>query len=127
MKKILVCITGILCLMAALAFAAERPVAESNQRAILKATMQKAPKMNARGKVVEISSSSIRIERRIKGYIEVMEFALENPVQDIAVNDSVTIDYSIKDGKMTASRVAKPKAGKSSGKQIKEKMAPAAK
>jgi hypothetical protein len=125
MNKILVCITGILCLMAALAVAADKPVTESNQGAILKTA--KAPKMNARGKVVEISSASIKIERRIKGNIEVMEFALENPAQDIAVNDSVTIDYSIKDGRMTASRVAKPKTGKNSGnngiKQTKEKPA----
>jgi hypothetical protein len=125
MKKILVCVTGILCFLAAVAFAADKPVAESSQSAILKTA--KAPKMNARGKVVEISSTSIKIERRIKGNVEVMEFALENPTQDIAVSDSVKIDYSVKDGKLIASRVAKPKAGKSSGKQTKEKMAPAAK
>ena len=131
MKKILVCITGILCVFAALAFAADKPVAESNQGAILKTTMQKAPKMNASGKVVEISDISIKIERRIKGNIEVMEFALENPARDIAVSDSVKIDYSVKDGKLIASRVAKPKAGKGLGshgtKQTKEKPAPALK
>ena len=131
MKKILVCISSVLCFVAALAFAADRPAAESNQRAILKTTMQKAPKMNASGKVVEISDISIKIERRIKGNIEVMEFALENPARDIAVSDSVKIDYSVKDGKLIASRVAKPKAGKGLGshgtKQTKEKPAPALK
>ena len=129
MKKILVCITGILCVFAALAFAADKPVAESNQGAILKTA--KAPKMNASGKVVEISDISIKIERRIKGNIEVMEFALENPARDIAVSDSVKIDYSVKDGKLIASRVAKPKAGKGLGshgtKHTKEKPAPALK
>ena len=131
MKKILVCISSVLCFVAALAFAADRPAAESNQRAILKTTMQKAPKMNASGKVVEISDISIKIERRIKGNIEVMEFALENPARDIAVSDSVKIDYSVKDGKLIASRVAKPKAGKGLGshgtKHTKEKPAPALK
>jgi len=131
MKKTLVCITGILFLLATLAFAADKPVEESNQSAVLKTTNVKAPKMNARGKVVEISATAIKIERRIKGNVEVMEFALENPAQNITVSDSVTIDYSIKDGKLTASRVAKPKTGKNSGsnetKQIKEKPASAVK
>ncbi len=97
----------------------------------MKATMQKAAKMNASGKVVEISDTSIKIERRIKGNTEVMEFALESPARDIVVNDSVKIDYIMKDGSLTASRVSKPKAGKASGnlgtKQIKEKPAPAVK
>jgi hypothetical protein len=131
MKKILVCIISVLCFVAALAFAADKPVTESSQGVVLKTTNVKVPKMNARGKVVEISPSSIRIERRIKGNIEVMEFALENPAQDIAVSDSVKIDYTVKDGKLTASRVAKPKAGKGSGsngtKQTKEKPAPVVK
>jgi hypothetical protein len=131
MKKTLVCITGILCLLAALAFAADKPVGESSQGVVLKTTNVKAPKMNARGKVVEISDTAIKIARRIKGNVEIMEFALENPAQDITVNDSVTIVYSIKDGKLTASRVAKPKTGKISGntgtKQAKEKPASAAK
>lgn len=131
MSKILVCITGILCLMATLVFAADKPVTESSQGVVLKTTNVKVPKMNARGKVVEISDTSIKIERRIKGNVEVMEFALENPAHDIAVSDSVKIDYSVKDGKLTASRVAKPKAGKGSGshgtKQTKEKPAPAVK
>ncbi len=130
-KKTLACITVILCLLAALAFAVDKPVEESSQGVVLKSTNVKAPKMNARGKVVEISDTAIKIERRIKGNIEVMEFSLENPAQNITVNDSVKIDYSVKDGKLTASRVAKPKTGKNSGntgtKQTKEKPASAAK
>ncbi|MHB8138401.1 MAG: hypothetical protein ACYDGO_08460 [Smithellaceae bacterium] len=131
MKKTLVCITGILCLLAALAFAAEKPVPDTKQAVVLKATNVKAPQMNARGKVVEISNTAIKIARRIKGNVEIMEFALENPVQDVVVNDSVKIDYSMKDGKLTASRVAKPKAGKNIGnnatKLTKEKPASATK
>jgi len=65
--------------------------------------------MNARGKVVEISDKAIKIERSIKGNIEIMEFVLENPVRNVLVNDSVKIAYSVKDGKLTASRVAKLK------------------
>jgi len=109
MKKTLVCIAGIICLLAAFAYAADKPAKEAKQGAVLKATAVKTAKMNARGKVVEISDKAIKIERSIKGNVEIMEFVLENPVRNIVVNDSVKIDYSVKDGKLTASRVAKPK------------------
>jgi len=116
MKKTLVCVTGVICLLAAFAFAADKPASPSNQGVVLKTTSVKTAKMNARGKVVEISETAIKIERSIKGNLEIMEFALENPVKDIVVNDSVKIDYSVKDGKLTASRVAKPGAVKNIGK-----------
>jgi len=115
-KKTLVCAAGLICIMAAIVFAAETAVTDTNQGAALKQTSVKTAKMNARGKVVEISDKAITIERSIKGNVEKMEFALENPVADIAVNDSVKIDYSVKDGKLTASRVAKLGGAKPSGK-----------
>ncbi|HPC85592.1 MAG TPA: hypothetical protein P5238_01035 [Smithellaceae bacterium] len=123
MKKVLLCATGIACLLAVIAFAAEKPGVPSAQ-----SVLAKTATMNARGKVVEISDKAVRIERSIKGSAEIMEFALENPVDGIAVNDFVKIDYTIKDGRMTASRVAKPKAEKNyrknGTKQVKEKPAP---
>ena len=63
--------------------------------------------MHATGKVVEISDESIKIERTVKGDIENMEFALDKPFAGIMVNDSVKIAYTEKNGKLTASRVAK--------------------
>jgi hypothetical protein len=63
--------------------------------------------MHATGKVTEISDESIKIERIVKGDAETMEFALEKPVKNIIVSDSVKIDYMEKDGKLIASRVAK--------------------
>ncbi len=126
MKKALVCIAGLICVLAAFSYAADKPATKATQGAVFKTA-----KMNASGKVVEISSTAIKIERNIKDNAEIMEFALENPVQDIVVNDSVKIDYSVKDGKLTASRVAKPGAVKNSGKnvpkQTKEKPASAMK
>jgi len=131
MIKKLVCLTGVICLLTTFAYAADNPVTQANQGAVLKTTSVKTAKMNARGKVVEISDKAIKIERSIKGNAEIMEFALENPAQDIVVNDSVKIVYSVKDGKLTASRVAKLGAVKNSGKngtkQEKEKPASAAK
>jgi hypothetical protein len=132
MKKTLVCMTGVICLLAAFAFAADKPAIEANRGAVLKTTNVKTAKMNARGKVVEISDKAIKIERSIKGNVEIMEFALENPVMDVAVNDSVKIAYSVKEGKLTAARVAKLGAVKNpikngAASKTKEKPASAAK
>ena len=63
--------------------------------------------MHARGKVIEISDEAIKVERTVKGQVEIMEFALEKPVKNMIVNDFVKIDYMEKDGKLIASRVAK--------------------
>lgn len=131
MKRTLVCMTGMICLLAAIAFAADQPVTETNRGAILKTTNVKTAKMNARGKVVEISDKAIKIERSIKGNVEIMEFALEKPVACIAVSDSVKIVYSVKDGILTASRVAKlgtvKSPNKNGTKQTGEKPASVAK
>ena len=127
MNSPLIYITGVIFLFAAFAFAADKPAAESNKGNALKPISVKTATMNARGKVVEISDTTIKIARSIKGDVEIMEFALENPAKDIQVNDSVKIDYSIKDGKLTASRVVKPGTFKNAGnfgiKPIKEKPA----
>jgi len=116
MKKILVCVAGVICIMAALALATDTTVKETNQKPVLKQTAVKTAKMNARGKVVEISDKAVTIERSMKGNVEKMEFALEKPVAGIAVSDFVKIDYSVKEGKLTASRVVKLLAPKSSAK-----------
>jgi hypothetical protein len=107
MKKVLVCITGVVFLLAALAFAADKPATDATKNATVKTNAVKNAKMNARGKVVEVSDKAIKIERSIKGSTQIMEFALDKPADNIAVNDSVKIDYSEQDGKLTASRVAK--------------------
>jgi hypothetical protein len=100
MKKALWYIVGAIFLLSTLAFAADKagPV---------KTNIVKAARMHARGKVIEISDETIKVERTVKGDIETMEFALEKPVKNIIINDSVKIDYMEKDGKLTASRVAK--------------------
>lgn len=127
MKRTLVCIVGVICVLAAFTYAADPPATPTNQGVVLKSASVKSAKMNARGKVVEISDKAIKIERSIKGNVEIMEFALETPVMNVVVNDSVKIDYSVKEGKLTASRVAKLGAQKNSGKngikQTKEKPA----
>lgn len=128
MKKFLFCITGAICLLAVFAFAADQTAAPSNPSTVMKPANVKIAKMNARGKVVDITGKSIKIERSIKGSVEIMEFTLENPAQDIVVDDFVKIDYIVKEGTLVVSKVAKLRAGKNSGKngtkQVRDKPAP---
>ncbi|MDD3248877.1 MAG: hypothetical protein PHF23_00690 [Smithellaceae bacterium] len=123
MKKVLICTTAIVCLLAVFAFSADKTGVSPT-----KGVFPKTATMNARGRVVEISEKAVRIERSIKGKTEIMEFALESPAADIVVNDSIKIDYTVKDGKLTASRIAglkeKRTYRKDGSRPTKEKPAP---
>ena len=107
MKKALVYIVGVAFLLSALAFAADKPTTDTTKVDPAKINVVKSAKMNATGKVIEISDSSIKIERTVKGNAETMEFVLDKPTENIAVNDSVKIAYIEKDGQLLASRVVK--------------------
>jgi len=106
MKKALWYVVGTVFLLSTLAFAADMAASPVKVDPV-KTNIVKAAKMHATGKVTEISDESIKIERIVKGDAETMEFALEKPVKNIIVSDSVKIDYMEKDGKLIASRVAK--------------------
>ena len=106
MKKALWYVVGTVFLLSTLAFAADMATSPDKVGPV-KTNIVKAAKMHATGKVIEISDSSIKIERTVKGDLETMEFALDKPVKNIIVNDSVKIAYTENDGKLIASRVAK--------------------
>ena len=106
MKKALWTAVGLFFVLSTFAFAADKS-ASPVKADLIKANIVKAAKMHATGKVVEISDVSIKIERTVKGDIETMEFALEKPFAGIAANDYVKIEYTEKDGKLTATRVSK--------------------
>jgi hypothetical protein len=106
MKKALWYIVGAIFLLSTLAFAVDKPASPVTADPV-KANLAKTARMHARGKVIEISDEVIKVERTVKGEVEIMEFALEKPVTNMIVNDSVKIDYVEKDGKLIASRVAK--------------------
>jgi len=106
MKKVLWYVAGLIFLLSTLAFAIDKP-ASPVMAAPVKTNIVKAAKMHATGKVIELYDEFVKIERTVKGDVETMEFALEKPVKDIIINDSVKIDYTEKDGKLIASRVAK--------------------
>jgi hypothetical protein len=106
MKKALWYVLGTVFLLSTVAFAVDKP-ASTIKADPVKTNIVKAAKMHSTGKVTEISDESIKIERTVKGDAETMEFALEKPVKNIIISDSVKIDYMEKDGKLIASKVAK--------------------
>jgi len=106
MKKALLYLVCTFFLLSTVAFAADKPASPVKADSVKK-ELVKATRMQAKGKVIEISDESIKIERTVKGDVETMEFALDKPVENISVNDSVRITYIEKDDKLAASRVAK--------------------
>jgi hypothetical protein len=123
MKKALWYIAGGVFLLSALAFAADKPISDTVKVDAAKTNAIKAAKMNATGKVIDISDESIKIERTVRGNAEVMQFALENPTENIAVNDTIKIAYINQDGKLFATRVAKVDSKKKEVKPVGEKSA----
>ncbi|NTW07890.1 MAG: hypothetical protein HGA29_08615, partial [Syntrophaceae bacterium] len=94
-------------LLSAIAFAAEKPASTAAADDPGKIGNVKVAKMNARGKVVEITDKTIKIERKVKNDVEIMEFVLDKPMENIVVSDAVKIVYVEKDGSLMALRVVK--------------------
>ena len=107
MKRALVYIVSVAFLLSALAFAADKPATDTTTIDHAQKNVVKSAKMNIKGRVIEISDSSIKIERTVKGNAETMEFVLDKPAENIAVDDSVKIAYIEQDGQLLASRVVK--------------------
>lgn len=75
--------------------------------AVKSAATVKVTKMSATARVLEISETAMKVERSVKGAVEVMEFLLEKPAPRIAVGDKVRIIYVAKDGRLAAVKVSK--------------------
>jgi hypothetical protein len=93
-----------------LAFAAEKPPAAP--------LPPRTPEMSTAGRVMEISATTLRIERSLKGESEVMEFALERSLTGFAVGDSVKVSYRAKEGRniLIRAALAKKTAVRKTGK-----------
>mgnify|MGYP000843560352 CR=1 FL=1 len=75
-----------------------------------KATTPKTPpetRMRATGKVIAITSSSLTIERNVKGAVETMDFILTKPQDKILAGDEVGVSYITKDNRNIAKRITK--------------------
>ena len=117
MKKALIYIVGVAFLLSAIAFAADNPASNAAKTDPVKVIPVRIAKMNATGKVIEISDKTIKIERTVKNNVETMEFILDKPTENIIINDAVKIAYIEKDGRLLVSRVAKITPKKVGGKE----------
>ena len=87
------------------------------------------PEMSVAGKVLEISETTLKIERTLKGAAEVMEFVLTKPCAQIAAGDQVKVSYQKKEGQNILTRVApaqKTAVPKAVKKELPKEMKPVA-
>ncbi len=118
MKRLSVGMIVIAFVFGALAFAAEQGVKTPSKVEPAKAAAIKIVKMKATGRVVEVTDTSLKIERTAKGTVEPFEFALEKPLTKIKVGDKVSITYILKDEKNVITRITKQ------GPKLIKKIAP---
>ncbi|MEN6330980.1 MAG: hypothetical protein ABFD57_03210, partial [Smithella sp.] len=93
MKKALAYLICSAFLLSAIAFAADKPASTVVGDDHGKIGNLRSAKMNARGKVVEVTDKTIKIERKVKNEAEIMEFILDKPVENVVVGDAVKIAY----------------------------------
>jgi hypothetical protein len=87
------------------------------------------PEMSAAGTVLEISGTSLEIERTLNGKAEIMEFILEKPFPTVAAGDPVKVSYLEKNGRNLLIRVApthKTAVRKAVRKELPKEMKPVA-
>jgi hypothetical protein len=102
MKRFLTLAAVLICIGFTLAFAAEKSPA-------IPPIPPRIPEMSTAGTVLEISGTSLKIERTLKGKAEIMEFILEKPYPGVTEGDPVKISYLEKDGRNVLIRVAPAK------------------
>lgn len=107
MRKLFVMVVAVSFLLSSLAMAAgPAPVAPVAPAAAKKAVL------SATGLVKEISDQMLKLERKVKGKIQAMDFVLKAPLADIKAGDAVKVNYVVEDGKNVVKKVKKivPKA-----------------
>ena len=102
MKRFLTLAAILIFLCFTLVFAAEKPRSAPP-------LPPRIPEMSTAGTVLEISGTSLKIERTLKDKAEIMEFILEKPFPDVAAGDPVKVSYLEKDGRNVLIRVAPAK------------------
>ncbi|MDP2839497.1 MAG: hypothetical protein Q8O11_05520 [Syntrophales bacterium] len=120
MKRFLTLAAILMLLCFTLVFAAEKPRSAPP-------LPPRIPEMSTAGTVLEISGTSLKIERTLKGKAEIMEFILEKPIPNIAAGDPVKVTYLEKDGRNVLIRVAPAKktaVKKAAKKELPKEMKP---
>ncbi|MFH1078884.1 MAG: hypothetical protein V1766_01255 [Pseudomonadota bacterium] len=107
MKRFMIYTAGLIILLGAWAFAAERAVVPAPAKTASAGTATaKITKMRAPGTILEITDSTLIIERKVKNNVEKMVFVLEKPMK-FKVGDKVRVSYMEADGRMIVTRIVK--------------------
>lgn len=107
MKRLMLFAAGLTFLLCAWAFAAEQAATLAPAKAApAKTATVKVTKMRAPGTILEITDSTLKIERKVKDKVETMEFVLEKPFK-FKVGDKVRVSYVENNGKMIVTRIVK--------------------
>ena len=101
MKRFLIVAAGLVLLGFGPAFAAEKTAVPPSP--------PRVPEMSTAGRVIEITTTLLKIERTLKGEAEIMEFVLEKSFTNIAVGDQVKVSYRERNGRNVLIRVAPAK------------------
>jgi hypothetical protein len=108
MKHLILLVAGFVLIFNASVFAANGISATPAKAEPSKAVTVKPPKetkVSITGVVKAVTDTMIMVERTVKGKTEIMEFALDKPVEKIKTGDKVKVSYIKKDGKNMATRV----------------------
>jgi hypothetical protein len=108
MKRFTLITVGLAFTFYTLALATDKPsVTPSNTQPVKAAPMKarKETRVSFTGIVKEISDTMVMVERSVKGNVEIMEFALDKPAQNIKAGDKVKVSYVKKEGKNIARKV----------------------
>lgn len=95
---------GLLC-AAAVLYAATPDKEEKAVVTPVSVLTAKMAKMRAAGVVIEISDTSLRIERKVKDKVEAMDFLLDKPLRMIKVGQKVKVSYTNREDKNVATKV----------------------
>jgi hypothetical protein len=107
MKRLMLFAAGLTFLLCAWAFAAEQAAVLAPAKAApAKTAIVKVTKMRAPGTILEITDSTLKIERKVKDSVETMEFVLDKPLK-FKVGDKVRVSYIEKNGKMIVTRIVR--------------------
>lgn len=108
MRKLIFTVIAAVLFCGFAALAAEKtPMARDTKQEYGKPETIRAAKMNAAGKVLEVSDNAITIERSARNTTQIMTFVLDKQVKNISVGDFVLVAYVMKNNKLVAVRVTK--------------------
>jgi hypothetical protein len=117
MRHFMVFVAGLVFTFAILACNADKPsdipTKTQSTQIVPKTQPTQAPPMKSvketrvsfTGIVMELSDTTIMVERITKGHMETMEFALDKPIKNLKVGDKVRVSYIKKEDKNIAKRV----------------------